>query len=142
MKLTLLLPLTLLSLGAQTKPNLDLKAEEAAIRAAIPKLSVQKNYLKEHVYWNNGTAVRPVNNGEQETPDRGKLLASKGEVQRLEVAASGDMAYEFSKYAITREITDPGQSPHTIQYDLSLLRIWKKVGGKWMVAAHLGRPHN
>ncbi len=56
-------------------------------------------------------------------------------VQRLEVAASGDMAWEFSYSTLEYD-----KDSRHISFDTGILRVWKKVDGNWSVAASFMRP--
>jgi ketosteroid isomerase-like protein len=66
---------------------------------------------------------------------KGASIVTK--VRRVEVARSGDMAYEFSDVDAT--IIEGSGKSRTFQ--ASLLRVWKKVDGKWQVAARFQAPH-
>lgn len=57
---------------------------------------------------------------------------------RIEVAKSGDLAYEFSNSELMI-VTKDGKKN---SYPTSLLRVWKKEAGEWKVAAHFVRPHD
>ncbi len=59
-------------------------------------------------------------------------------VDRLEVAASGDIAWEFSHF--TLEWHAEGHTPVHTKIDAAELRVWKKVTGEWQVAAAFARP--
>jgi ketosteroid isomerase-like protein len=65
----------------------------------------------------------------------------KTNVQRIDVAKSADMAYEFSDVELTNEEKGPDGKPRSNTFMTSQLRVWKKVGGQWVVAAHFVRPH-
>ncbi len=60
------------------------------------------------------------------------------DVKRIEVASSGDMAYEFS-YGKAEFDVDGPPAQH-ISIDQGLVRVWKKVQGEWMVAVMFVRP--
>jgi hypothetical protein len=131
----------LLSLGVPSLHAADSKSEEAAIRAMIA--SGQMKPADDEVFW-SGAYQRPFirpNKG-QEIPgaDLNKRSNQKQttDVQRIEVAASGDLAYEFS-YG-TLEFDMPGPPPQHIAFKTGLLRVWKKVNGDWNVAALFARP--
>jgi len=59
-------------------------------------------------------------------------------VERLEVAASGDMAWEFS-YGTVEYDVDETPSRH-VSFETGILRVWKKMDGEWKVAATFARP--
>ena len=51
---------------------------------------------------------------------------------RIEIAKSGDLAYEFSNSDVRFDLKS-GQEEITIP--ASVLRVWKKDGGQWKIAA-------
>ena len=59
----------------------------------------------------------------------------KTTVQRIEVAQSEDIAYEYSTFTVSYD-DDRG---HTAGAG-ALLRVWKKEGGAWKIAAQIQRP--
>ena len=65
----------------------------------------------------------------------------KTSIQRIDIAKSGDMAYEFSDAELTVETKGPDGKPRSNTFMTSRLRVWKKVGDQWLVAAHFARPH-
>jgi len=126
---------------AGQSPKVNLKAEEAAIRAVIA--AAKTPYTDDSVFW-TGLYKRPVVGKEtpEPFPDSGigkrKNQKNTTKVERLQVAASGDMAWEFS-YVHTEYDSDETPSQHK-SFDASLLRVWEKVNGEWKVAAIFGRP--
>jgi len=66
----------------------------------------------------------------------------KTSIQRIDIAKSGDMAYEFSDAELTVEEKGPDGKPRSNTFMTSRLRVWKKVGGQWLVAAQFARPHD
>jgi len=54
---------------------------------------------------------------------------------RIEVAKSGDLAYEYSNGELSYE-----SGGKTLRGPTSILRVWKKEDGQWKVAAHFVRP--
>jgi len=58
---------------------------------------------------------------------------------RIEIAASGDLAYEFSTSEIVFDLQN-GQREAVIP--ASVLRVWKKGAGRWKIAALFGLPHH
>jgi ketosteroid isomerase-like protein len=56
---------------------------------------------------------------------------------RIEVAKSGDLAYEFSNSDLSYQLKS-GQKVNT---KTSTLRVWRKENDVWKVAAHFARPH-
>ena len=59
-------------------------------------------------------------------------------VERVEVAASGDMAWEFSYGKLEFDV---GETPlRHMTVDQGILRVSKKVDGQWKTAAVFVRP--
>ena len=58
-------------------------------------------------------------------------------VRRIEIAKSGDLAYEFSDSELSYQLKNAGK----VSFPRSVLRIWKKDGGQWKVAAYFARAH-
>src|SRR5271167_2648292 len=94
--------------------NVNLKADESAIRALIA--SGKTPYIDDSVFW-TGLVKRPVVGKEVPEPfPEFKNLKRKNQlnttkVERLEVAASGDMAWEFS-YVHSEYDTDETPASH------------------------------
>jgi ketosteroid isomerase-like protein len=118
----------------------DLKGDESAIRSAIAS-----NHAKETedaIFW-SGAYKRPVigsEKGEEFSGHEGskrKNVKITTDVQRIDVAASGDMAYEFSYGFLSYDLDAP---PEHVAFKTGLLRVWKKVNGEWKVAATFVRP--
>jgi hypothetical protein len=57
---------------------------------------------------------------------------------RIEIAKSGDLAYEFSNSALSFDLEN-GEREAAIPS--SVLRVWKKDGGQWKIAVMFARPH-
>lgn len=60
------------------------------------------------------------------------------QVKRLFVAKSGDLAYEFGDTVISFDAPDQTR----ISFTNSYLRVWRKIGGEWLVDANFARPHD
>ena len=56
---------------------------------------------------------------------------------RIEVAKSGDLAYEFSDHVLSFD-TKAGEH---VSFPGSVLRVWRKEGATWKVAAAFMHPH-
>jgi ketosteroid isomerase-like protein len=56
---------------------------------------------------------------------------------RIEVAKSGDLAYEYSDARLGFEMKDGRK----VEIPTSILRVWRKEGGQWKVAAQFGVRH-
>ena len=57
---------------------------------------------------------------------------------RIEIAKSGDLAYEFSNSEL---IFDLQNGEREAAIPSSVLRVWKKDGGQWKIAVMFARPH-
>lgn len=57
---------------------------------------------------------------------------------RIDIAESGDLAYEFSNSELRFDLKN-GDRETAIPS--SVLRVWKKDGGEWKIAAMFARPH-
>jgi len=122
--------------------KVDLKADEATIRA-LAENAMSLPHTEDFVFWS--AAYKRPSVGSQ----RGELLPesaaerrrnekSTWKVERIEVAAAGDMAWEFSYGTLDYDL-DTTPSRH-VSTERATLRVWKKVDGKWKVAAAFRRP--
>ncbi len=131
----------LLLLGVPSLLAADLKTEEAAIRAAIA--SGHAKATDDAILW-SGAYERPFVRPNKGKEIPGSTLSKRSnekrttDVQRIEVAASGDLAYEFSYENLEFDL--PGPPMHHVGFKVGLLRVWKKVNGDWNVAALFARP--
>ena len=57
---------------------------------------------------------------------------------RIEIATSGDLAYEFSNSELSFDLKN---AEREVAIPASVLRVWKKDGGQWKIAAMFARPH-
>jgi hypothetical protein len=97
------------------------------------------------VFW-SGAFKRPIvgsERGEEIPSDRQPSARIPGSERnkttpvRIEIAKSGDLAYEFSNSILSYDLkSGEKQSGPT-----SILRVWMKEGGQWKVAAWFARPH-
>ncbi len=121
--------------------KVNLKADEAAIRAVIA--SGKTPYTDDSVFWSGAYRHPAVGKEVAELFPESKNVKRKNQVnttkvERLEIAASGDMAWEFS-YVHTVYDTDETPASHK-SFDAGMLRVWKKVNGEWKAAAVFARP--
>jgi hypothetical protein len=70
----------------------------------------------------------------------GKRINRKNtaKVERVEVAASGDMAWEFSCGEAEYDVDETPS--RCVSFETGILRVWKKVDGRWKMAAAFTRP--
>jgi ketosteroid isomerase-like protein len=141
MKMAHLVCISFLVLGASALQAADSKTEEAAIRSAAS--SEHAKFADDAIFW-SGAYKRPTVGSEkgEEFPDHEMSKRSNmkitTDVQRIEVAASGDLAYEFSYGTLDYDLAGPTSQHFAIK--TGLLRVWKKVHGEWEVAAFFVRP--
>ena len=57
---------------------------------------------------------------------------------RIEIADSGDLAYEFSHSELVFDLENGDQEA---AIPASVLRVWKKGDGEWSIAALFAHPH-
>lgn len=129
-----------LALGLVPLHAADLKADEAAIRAAITEGKMP--HTDDLIFW-SGPYKRPFvgsEKGELFSPDAGirKNQVHKFDIQRIEVSASGDLAYEFSYGTVEYDLDGPRMRHVAVKN--AVLRVWKKVNGEWKIAAEFARP--
>lgn len=142
MRLTVVVCLLLPALTFAQGHTVDLKAEEAAIRAIISS-GQRAKASDDAVLW-SGASPRP-SVGSHRTPyypealiEKRKNTKSSVDIQRVEVAASGDLAYEFS-YGHLEYDLDINPARH-VSFERATLAVWKKDHGEWKVAASFTRP--
>ena len=121
--------------------RVDLRVEEAAIRAIVNQPD-RLPFTSDSVFW-SGAYPRPRVGQERVKPFEGEAMEQRRNekaitrIVRLEVAAAGDMAYEFFNFTLSFDRVDTKQ--HT-SFTGSGLRVWKKVGWEWQIAAAFMRP--
>jgi len=136
--LSILIPVMLV--GQDFKVNVP--ANEAEIRAIIASGKIP--YTEDSVDW-TGRYKRPVVGKElgEQFPDsdlakRRNATYTNRKIERLEVSASGDMAWEFS---IVHADYDVDETPKRHKsFDTGQLRVWRNEKGAWKVAARFSRP--
>lgn len=124
------------------------QSDEQQIRGLIAKYDSgqqQGMFASDRVFW-SGALKRPIvgsQQGEEVPGDRRLSERVPGSqrntttVRRIEVAKSGDLAYEFSDSVIRYELKDGTKGA----LQNSTLRVWRKEAGQWKIAAHFARPH-
>jgi ketosteroid isomerase-like protein len=55
----------------------------------------------------------------------------------LHVSAGGDLAYEYSTFKQSWVRNDNKQK---VEDEAAMLRVWRKVDGRWRIAANFRRP--
>jgi ketosteroid isomerase-like protein len=142
MRLTIAVCLLLPALTFAQRRTVDPKTEEAAIRAIIASGQAPKT-TDDAIFW-TGASPRP-SIGSNRTPSYPEAMVEKRknnkssfDAQRIEVAASGDLAYDFSLGHLEYDIDIT--PPRHVSFDRGILRVWKKDHGEWKVAATFARP--
>jgi hypothetical protein len=125
----------------------DVRAEETAIKTLIADMNAGKRVptTPDRVFW-SGALTKPTIGDAPGSPKTGAhSLANRvpGSQKttitpvRIEVARSGDMAWEFSHSHMGFALKD-GKS---VEFDQSLLRVWRKDATGWKIAATFVHPH-
>lgn len=128
-------------------PPVDRAAEEAAIRTLVASGAADtgENRTDDRILWTRARVRPTVGKEDPDTwvpggsPDLYRNLRITYQVRRIDLAKAGDLAYEYSDFNLTRERIADGEK---INFDGSLLRVWKKSDGAWKVAASFRFPHN
>jgi ketosteroid isomerase-like protein len=131
-----------LALGFANAQSIDSEAEEAAIRKLIANPQ-QMIYSDDVVFW-TGAYKRPSIGRHTGEPFSATSLSQRKnqtdrfDVQCLEVAMSGDMAYEYSCGKLEFDTGDEPAGHIVIQQ--GIVRVWKKLNGEWKVVVAFIRP--
>ncbi|MCI0389972.1 MAG: nuclear transport factor 2 family protein [Acidobacteria bacterium] len=136
--LFLALVLMVMSAEAQTNPD------ERALRELVRLENEGKQVIKftDQSISVSGAYPGPVIGPEarkkaNEEVNRNRLNQTrKNEIVRLVVSKSGDMAYEYGNFTMS---FDTPEKKH-VSFSGAYLRVWRKVGGEWMVEVLLARP--
>ena len=126
---------------AQTATNG--KSDEQLLRKLIQEDNEGKNVIKrtEDSIFVSGAYPRPmVGHAAQEALGSSKDRSNesrKGEVVRLVISHSGDMAEEFGNFTLSFDQPDKKH----ISFDGSYLRVWRKIKGEWLEDAFFARPN-
>jgi hypothetical protein len=130
-------------LSAQTTPG-----DEQQIRALIAKMDAGQTQgigTKDRIFW-SAAYKRPVVSPAQgeEVPSDRRISERKPESQRnqttpirIEIAKSGDLAYEVSDHILSFEMKDGRK----VSLPASVMRVWRKEDGQWKVAAQFSHNH-
>lgn len=129
-------------------------ADERAIRDMITASDRGEpgaiSSLPDRIFWSGAYKFPTMSAAEQavriDDPDVQNRVPgsqrSKTTIRRIDVASAGDMAYEFSSVLFTFQIRQPDGSDKEQPIDTSMLRVWKKVDGKWLLAASASFPND
>lgn len=120
-------------------------ADEQAIRTLVQQQNEGKAVIKstDDRVFVSGPFPRPYIG--QGTPESQRIsdslrtarsnVVTRQNIVRLEVAQAGDMAYEYG----TGTLEFDEKNNNHIKGETAYLRVWKKVGGTWIVAAYFAR---
>jgi len=115
---------------------------EQKIRDAAQKTSAK--YSDDSFFWSGafdkpliGKANQQTGARKQETAEPRKNEASANHPQRIVVANSLDMAYEYGTGDMSYEDLKTGKH---VTFQTAYLRVWKSVEGECKVAAFMIRP--
>src|SRR5882724_2786881 len=117
--------------------------DEQLLRKLIQEDNEGKNVIKrtEDSIFVSGAYPRPmVGHAAQEALGSSKDRSNesrKGEVVRLVISQSGDMAEEFGNFTLSFDQPDKKH----ISFDGSYLRVWRKINGEWLEDAFFARPN-
>jgi hypothetical protein len=119
--------------------------DEKAIRDAIARIDRGEATpsTSDRVFFTGALKQAQVGNqpavpipGEDEPANRlPNSQRSKTAPQRIEIAKSGELAYEFSHRELSYQLKDR----KTVNVPTSFLRVWRKEAGQWKVAAMFSR---
>ena len=126
---------------AQTDANG--KSDEQLLRKLIREDNEGKNVIKrtEDSIFVSGAYPRPmIGRAVQEALGSRKDRSNesrKGELVRLVISQSGDMAEEFGNFTLSFDQPDKKH----ISFDGSYLRVWRKINGEWLEDSFFARPN-
>jgi hypothetical protein len=128
-------------------------ADERAIRDLIARYDAgdRRSHAADIIFW-TGDFKRPTIGSQQGDPippearpsspqETERIPGSRRRVTtpiRIEIAKSGDLAYEFSDSELNVDLKSGEREPAN---PASVLRVWKKEAGQWKIAAMFARPH-
>ncbi len=126
----------------QANEQIDSSPEISELRKVIEDGTVSIAATSDRIHW-SGAYPRPTVGQERVEPFP---TAAKNRINqkesahliRLEMAASKDFAFEFSHFVLSFDIKETGER---VSLPGATLRIWKKVNGKWLMAARFSRPY-
>jgi hypothetical protein len=146
-----------LALVAMSAAAQSPSADERAIRDLIARYDRGESVARtdDTIYW-TGPFKRPTVGSEERDPLPPELQPSSARVPgapsdrtpgsrrrvttpvRIEIAKSGDLAYEFSNSTLIFDLQN-GEQEEALP--ASVLRVWKKDGEQWKLGAMFAFPH-
>lgn len=136
--------LVTLLLGCASAPQVDIAAETAAVHArseAVVAAEAAQDAEASTAFWAPDAIVQPAGSPQLQGRDAvlalyreffesGTLKDFSGTTSHMEVAASGDLAFE---YGVNRMVL---AGPEGDLLDIGkYLAVWKKIDGEWYIAA-------
>jgi hypothetical protein len=126
--------------SAQTDANG--KSDEQLLRKLIQDNNEGKNVIKrtaDSIYVSGVFPHPMIGHAAQEAlgSRKDRSNESRGEVVRLVISQSGDMAEEFGNFTLSFDQPDKKH----ISFDGSYLRVWRKINGEWLEHAFFARPN-
>jgi ketosteroid isomerase-like protein len=119
------------------------ESDEQRLHKLIQQQNEGKNVIQstEDSIFVSGAYARPIIGraalkAEGRPKDRSNE-SRKGELVRLVISQSGDMAEEFGNFTLSFDQPDKKH----ISFDGSYLRVWRKIKGEWLEDAFFARPN-
>ena len=141
--LTTVILIGLGSAAAIAQTDASGKSDEQLLRKLIQEDNEGKNVIKrtEDSVFVSGAYPRPmIGHADQKAVGRPKDRSNetrRGEVVRLTISQSADMAEEFGNFTLSFDQPDKKH----ISFDGSYLRVWRKIKGEWLEDAFFARPN-
>lgn len=116
--------------------------DEATIRTLSEKRPRRDLWTDSTIFW-SGAFARPSIGKQTGAPLPSAKVDQRRNVQviyapvRIEVAPSGDMAYELANFTMSFDRADSNEQ---VSFQGAELTVWKKVDGSWKLAAEFSRP--
>jgi ketosteroid isomerase-like protein len=145
----LLVTCGLVSACSNGRPPVDKQSagdDEKLIRELVRKADEGQLIKRtEDSILSSGLTPRPLVGRREQERFREKFAAARKKrpnekttttVERVVVARSGELAYEYSHFRMRWD----GPDRKRIGLDGSYLRVWRKVNGKWLEEAYFARP--
>jgi ketosteroid isomerase-like protein len=121
-------------------------ANEKALREAMAaaERGPANLFAPDWVFW-SGAYVKPLVANEQPQFRPGSSASNRDNqkqavtVIQLKIAESGDMAYEYST---VKSSWDRNDNKRHIETEGGMLRVWRNIGGKWLIVASFQHPYD
>jgi len=129
---------------AQSGPCTEQGIRTAIAVATQSRADFRANFVADDVYFFSGALEKPVV-GKSEREKAGERVAASRENQkwgddkpdRIVVAPSGDMAYEYGTKRLSFDEKETGKHA---DFTDAYLRVWKNAGGSCKVVAEMAQP--